>query len=175
METRRRSERVTLLYPIAARAGGESAHLLDASIEGVRLSHAAPLVEGNRYSISLDWSGTPIEFTAALRWSKPQGSKYQSGFAIEKIDPASSAALYTFMNAHADETPRYDHHELIYGVWKKTTSTDSRQPESGFTVISTESEHAVSSMRAAYSGGDPKMRERIRKLAELSIRYPERH
>jgi len=70
--------------------------------------------------------------------------------------------------------PLFERHELVHGVWQKTMTTDSWQPPLGFTVASTESPHTVAFFRAGYSAGDAKMRERIRKLAELSIAHPER-
>ncbi len=174
VETRRRSERVTLLHPIAARAGGERAYIVDASAKGVRLSHSTLFTERKPCTVSFDWQGTPIEFIAELRWTNRQAGNYQSGFEIQTIDPASNAALGRLIEACVEQTPRYDCHELMHGVWRKTTTTDSRQPESGFAVASTESVHAVDFMRAAYSAGDFKMRDRIRRLAELSIAHPER-
>jgi hypothetical protein len=54
-------------------------------------------------------------------------------------------------------------------------TTDSRQPESGFTVSWNESVHTIDFFRAAYMAGDRRMRERIRKLAEMSVEHPERH
>jgi PilZ domain len=174
VEARRRAQRVTLLQPIAARAGNERAFVVDASINGVRLSHATPLPERKPFAISLDWHGTHIEFIAELRWTNPKAGEYQSGFEIQSIDASSNIALRSLIEASAEQTPLYQCHELVYGVWKKRTTTDPKQPESGFTVALTESVHTVDFMRAAYAAGDRKMRERIRKLAELSIAHPER-
>jgi len=64
-------------------------------------------------------------------------------------------------------------HELVHGVWRKNFSTDSRQPPTGFTVRTTESAHQVDLLRAAYMVGDPKMRDTIRRIAELSIAFPD--
>ena len=73
-----------------------------------------------------------------------------------------------------ERMPHYERHELVHGVWRTTMTTDSWQPDAGFTVASTESPHTVAFFHAAYSAGDARMRERIRKLAELSITHPER-
>jgi hypothetical protein len=70
--------------------------------------------------------------------------------------------------------PLFQRHELVHGVWRTTNTTDSWQPNVGFTVSARESPHAVAFFRSAYSAGDAKMRARIRKLAELSIAHPER-
>jgi PilZ domain-containing protein len=175
VQTRRRSQRVTLPQPIAASAAGERAYIVDASVNGVRLSHSSPFQEREACPISLEWHGAKIEFIAELRWTNPKAGEYQSGFEIQSIDSASSIALRGLIDSTVEGVPPYQCHELLYGVWKKRSTTDSRQPESGFTVRSTESVHTVDFMRAAYARGDRKMRERIRKLAELSITHPERH
>jgi len=175
VETRRRSQRVTLLQPIAARAAGERAYVVDASVNGVRLSHSTPFPERKPCAISLEWHGAKIEFIAELRWTNPKEGQFQSGFEIQSIDAASSIALRSLIDTTATGSPPYQCHELIYGVWRKKPTADPRQPQSGFTVASTESVHTVDFMRAAYASGDRKMRERIRKLAEMSVAHPERH
>jgi len=82
--------------------------------------------------------------------------------------------LRGLLESSDERTPLYECHELTHGVWRKKATIDPRQPESGFTVLSTESVHTIDFLRAAYAAGDRKMRERIRKLAELSIEHPER-
>jgi hypothetical protein len=160
--------------PIVARTAGECATVVDASLNGVRLSHSATLAQQKRWTISLDWHGTPIEFVADLRWTNEQPGGYQSGFEIQTIDPASSAALRRLIDECAARMPLYERHELTHGVWRTTLTTDSWQPRVGFTVASIESPHAIAFFRTAFSTGDAKMRERIRQLAVLSIEHPER-
>ena len=150
------------------------AQILDASLSGVRLSHAAQLAGQQRCNISLDWRGTPIEFVAEMRWTKQQQGEYESGFEIQKIEPSAISALRGLVNECAAQMPLYERHELIHGVWRTTTTTDSWQPDVGFTVSASESPHAVAFFRSAYSAGDSKLRARIRHLAELSIEHPER-
>jgi hypothetical protein len=174
VQTRRRSPRVTLHPPILADAAGASAQIVDASLSGVRLSHSAHLAQQKQCAISLEWRGQPIEFVAELRWTHEQRGEYQSGFEIQTIDPAAGDALRGLIEECAARMPRYQRHELVYGVWRTTNTTDSWQPNVGFTVAATESSHAVAFFRSAYSAGDAKMRARIRKLAELSIAHPER-
>jgi hypothetical protein len=158
-----------------AQAAGERAQLLDASLSGIRLSHCAPqLAQQKNWAIALDWHGTPIEFVAELRWTHQQRGEYQSGFEIQAIAPAASEALRGLIDECAALMPLYERHELVHGVWRTTTTTDSWPPDVGFTVSARESPHAVAFFRTAYSTGDAKMRERIRKLAELSIAHPER-
>lgn len=148
--------------------------MLDASLSGIRLSHAARLAERNPCTISLDWHGTPIEFVAEVRWTRQQKDEFESGFEIQRIEPESASALRGLINECAAVMPLYQRHELVHGVWRTTTTTDSWQPEVGFTVSASESPHAVAFFRSAYSTGDGKMRERIRHLAKLSIEHPER-
>jgi PilZ domain-containing protein len=198
-QSQRRMERVTLLQPVAAQACGERAFVVDASVSGVRLSHSTLFSERKPCPVSFEWQGIPIEFTAQLRWTKLQRGKsvYQSGFEIQRIDAGSNAALHTLIEACVEraldeqkanaqgipplapsstqisKTNEYVRHELVHGVWRKSTTTDPRQPTSGFTVRSAESIHQVDLLRAAYSAADPSMREMIRKLAELSITHPD--
>ena len=165
---------MTVQPPIAASAAGAPVYVVDASLSGVRLSHPTLLAERTPCAITLDWHGTPIQFTADLRWTRPRGDHYESGFEIQTIEPGSNVALRRFVDECIERMPHYDRHELAHGVWRTTMTIDSWQPEAGFTVASTESPHTVEFFRAAYSTGDAKMRERIRKLAELSITHPER-
>jgi hypothetical protein len=174
VHTRRRSQRVTVQPPIPAQAAGESAQVVDASLRGVRLSHSGRLAQQKHWTISLDWGGRPIEFVAELRWTHEERGEYQSGFEIQTIDPAAGDALRGLISECAARMPRYQRHELVHGVWRTMPTTDSWQPPVGFTVSATESPHAVASFRTAYSTGDARMRERIRRLAELSIEHPER-
>jgi len=173
METRRRTQRVTLLQPLAARAGNERAYVVDVSVNGVRLSHPTLLPERRPCAISLEWEGKHIEFIAEARWTKAQAGDYQSGLEIQAIDAASSQALRRLIEASAE--PIYECHELIHGVWRKKPTTDTRQPQSGFTVSMAESPHTVDFFRVAYARGNHEMRARIRRLAQLSIEHPERH
>ena len=157
-----------------ANAAGARASVLDASLSGVRLSHSAHLAAQKRHTISLDWRGTPIAFIAELRWTKQNEGEYESGFEIQKIEPEAISALRRLVNECAARMQLYERHELVHGVWRTTTTTDSWQPQVGFTVSVAESPHAIAFFRSAYSAGDTKMRERIRNLAKLSIDHPER-
>ena len=174
MQTRRRTQRVTVQPPIPANAAGGRAEIVDASLSGVRLSHAGSLGERKRCDISLDWRGKPIQFVAEVRWTKEQQGQFESGLEIQKIEPSAISALRGLVNAYAAQMPLFERHELIHGVWRIATTTDAWQPEVGFTVSATESSHAVAFFRSAYSAGDSKLRARIRQLAELSIEHPER-
>jgi hypothetical protein len=140
----------------------------------VRLSHSERLAQQKQWNISLDWRGMAIEFVAELRWTHEARGGYQSGFEIQTIDRAAGDALRALISECAAQTPLYQRHQLMHGVWRTMPTTDSWQPVVGFTVAATESPHAVAFFRSAYSAGDAKMRERIRKLAELSIAHPER-
>src|SRR6266852_2240328 len=63
----------------------------------------------------------------------------------------------------------YARHEWIDGMWRKTVTTDSSQPRSGFTVPSSESRHQVVMLRSAYEVADEGLRDLIRRLASMSI------
>ena len=173
MESRRRTQRFTLLQPLPARAGNERALIVDVSLSGVRLSHLSLLPEGKPCAISLEWQGSYIAFTAEPRWTREVTGAYLSGFEIKAIDRSSSSALQRLIDSSGEAI--YARHEFTHGVWRKTLTTDPSQPVSGFTVSVDESPNTVDFFRAAYSLGDINMRERIRRLATLSIEHPERH
>jgi len=101
------------------------------------------------------------------------GGEYQCGFEIQSIDDKASARLRRLIEE--SNAPVYERHELVHGVWRKGPTNDPRQPESGFTVRTSESPHTIDFFRAGYFTGDRKMRDRIRWLAALSIAHPERH
>ena len=156
---------------MAARAGTQRARVVDVSMNGIRLSHPTSCPE--TCWIVLNWPGGPIEFIAARKWMRLVGGEYHCGFEIVSIDSASSASLRRLIEETNE--PAYECHELVHGVWRKVRTANPHQPRSGFTVRSTESPHTIDFFRAAYFTGDALMRERIRKLAEMSIAHPERH
>jgi PilZ domain len=173
VETRRRTQRFTLSQPVPARANSERAVVVDVSINGCRLRHSGLIPTDHACAIALEWHGLTIEFVAEPRWTNSDGGgQYQSGFQIQSIDPTSAVALRKLIETSVQ--PLYECHELLHGVWRKRMTTDSQQPAAGFTVSWTESVHTIDFFRAAYMGGDRRMRERIRKLAEMSIAHPER-
>jgi len=174
MDTRRRNERATLPAPVPARANGVTADVVDVSAGGVRLAHSALFHERKSLAISMEWRGTTIRFIAEPRWTNPKRGKFESGFQIHEIDEQSNDALRSMIDAAMRTTPRYERHELLHGVWITTRTSDSRQPPSGFTIPDSEPTHTVEFFRAAYSRGNRDLRDRIRKLAELSIQFPER-
>jgi len=198
--TRQRSiSRVTLDQPIAAVVCGERAQIIDASVSGVRLTHSTLFSERKDCPVAFTWEGKQIEFLGRLRWTKLQRGKniYQSGLQIERIDPFSTTALRKLIEScveralreqkanamgvpPATEAPAktrraqlYARHELVHGIWRKTTTSEPQQPESGFTVPLNESPQHIELLRAAYAVADPPTQSMIRRLAELSITTPE--
>jgi len=201
MREERRIARVSLAKPIEAMACGKSVHIVDASVRGVRLWHSTLFSEQKECPVAFDWEGKQIEFVAQLRWTKLQRGKnlYQSGFEIEEIDLLSKLALRSLVEssvrraldeqkanargippppverkpAQGGRTHLYARHELVNGIWQKSTTEDPRQPASGFTVAGNETPHQIDLLRAAYAAADRPMQEMIRRLAELSILHPE--
>src|SRR5438270_859670 len=78
VETRRRTQRFTLLQPIAARALTQRALAVDVSLNGVRLRHADLINWTTPCPISLEWHGLKIDFVAEPRWTRLQAGEYQS-------------------------------------------------------------------------------------------------
>jgi hypothetical protein len=201
METysrQRRIERVRMQQPVPAVADGERAYVVDASVNGVRLSHTGLFSQGTKHDVEFEWDGKAIRFVGEIRWTRAdRGSSrdavYQSGIAIADIKTDSERALRGLVercveraldeqkaNARgvpapdagftkSEQAQLYTRHEFVHGVWRKMTSTDSRQPQSGFTVASTETRTQVEMLRAAYEVADVSMRQVIRRLAQLSI------
>jgi hypothetical protein len=201
MTRQRTIQRVTLRQPITAIAGGgESVSIVDASVRGVRVAHSQLLTDRDRCSIAFDWNGKEIEFVGRVRWTKLQRTTgvYQSGVEIAAIDARSTTALRNLIescvrraldeqkaNAYGQKSSQTEtlqvrkttvfmRHELVNGIWRKTTTTDPHQPESGFTVPIDERPDQVDLLRAAYAAADGSMRGMIRRFAELSIFDPDR-
>lgn len=202
MTAQRHIARVTLREPISASACGETVRLVDASVRGVRVAHQHLLTDRDRCSIAFDWNGKEIEFVGRVRWTRLQrdgtAPSYVSGLEISAIDDRSTTALRNLIEAHvrraleeqkanargimtgsADATQpllrsrMYARHELVDGIWRKSTTNDARQPSGGFTVPLDERPDQVELLRAAYSAADPGMRGMIRRFAELSIADPD--
>ena len=170
VETRRRTQRFNLLQPVIALAGNRRARVVDVSVNGIRLCDPAACPDS--CAITLDWPGQHVEFTAERRWMRLISGEYHCGFEIQTIDDDSKARLRKLIEEAND--PAYECHELVHGVWRKRRTADPHQPASGFTVRASESPHTIDFFRVLYFTGDPQMRERIRKLAELNITHPER-
>lgn len=64
----------------------------------------------------------------------------------------------------------YVRHDLSLGRWRETATSDSAQPEHGFTVAASHSPHEINMLRSAYERGTgADGRDLIRRLAQLSI------
>ncbi|HEY6843766.1 MAG TPA: PilZ domain-containing protein [Thermoanaerobaculia bacterium] len=172
MDTQRKDERVSLLLVVPARANGMTSSLINASMRGIRLVHSEPFLNRRPCAITLEWEGHTIRFLADPRWTNAAGDRYESGFEIMRIDAQSKSALRALVNAALPSSPHFDRHELLHGVWITTPTRDPAQPASGFTVATTESQHTIDFLRAAYSRGNRELRERVRKMAEFSIEHP---
>ena len=157
-----------------ARANGMLSSLINASMGGVRLAHTKPFLNRRPCAINVEWQGRVIRFLADPRWTNPIGDGFESGFEITKIDAQSKESLRKLVETTLPVVPRYDRHELLHGVWISTQTADPTQPPSGFTVVADESQHTIDFFRAAFSRGNRELRDRIQKLAELSIKHPER-
>ena len=201
MTRQRNIQRVTLRQPINALASGENVSIVDASVRGVRVAHTQLLSDRDRCSIAFDWNGKEIEFVGRVRWTRLQRygptAVYQSGLEIAAIDSRSTAALRNLIESYVrraldeqkaneyGETPSqpetiqvrknelFIRHELVHGIWRKTTTADPRQPAAGFTVPVDERPDQVDLLRAAYAAADFSMRGMIRRFAELSIADPD--
>jgi hypothetical protein len=194
----RKIGRVRFQRPVPAVADGETAYVVDASMRGVRLSHQGFFSQGTKHDVEFEWDGHPIRFVGEIRWTRAdrepsRGGVYQSGIEIANIRTDYAKALRGLVehcveraldeqkaNAHGVPSPMaarvtqsdqalYTRHEFVHGVWRKMTSSDSRQPLSGFTVPSSESRTQVEMLRAAYEVADASMRQVIRRLAQISI------
>jgi len=193
----RKIGRVRLQQPVPAMADGERAYVVDASVHGVRLSHTGRFSPGTKHDVQFEWAGKPIQLVGEIRWTRAhreasRDGAYQSGLVIADIKTDSERALRGLVehcveraldeqkaNARGvplassfvekDQPSLFTRHEFIHGVWRKMTTSDSRQPLSGFTISSTESRTQIEMLRAAYEVADISMRQVIRRLAELSI------
>ena len=202
MTHRRHTARVTLRKPIRASACGETACVVDASVRGVRVAHRHLLADRDRCPITFDWNGKEIEFVGRVRWTRLQrdggAPSYQSGLEIAAIDDRSTTVLRKLVESHVEraleeqkanargippgnaerahataQTRLYARHELVGGIWRKSTTSDFKQPPTGFTVPIDERPDQVELLRAAYAAADPSMRGMIRRFAELSIADPD--
>lgn len=121
-------------------------------------------------------------------------SLYHSGLRIVEASMASRISIRELIEAHVaralDEqkanargvpavapqsfqTGRASHfvrHELMLGKWRETATTEAAQPEHGFTVAASHSQHEIAMLRSAYERGTgADGRDLIRRLAQLSI------
>ena len=102
--------RVNLLQPVVGVAGEESIYILDASLQGVRVSHRSLFTPRADCNIGFEWDGAPIELVGTVRWTKLQrlGSAsyaktiYQSGLEIATIGPEAQMALRSLIEVHVE-------------------------------------------------------------------------
>jgi len=184
----RKIERVTLLRPVPAKAGGERAYVVDASMAGIRISHAGWLPQDEQCGITFEWDRRTIELVGQIRWTRTQrapsyGNVYLSGFEITDVHFDSLAALRDLIESYvsraldepaasqvASEKPNlFARHDWIDGAWSSTMTSDPSQARTGFTVPSEESRQQVVMLRSAYEVADEGLRDLIRRLASMSI------
>lgn len=142
--------------------------------------------EGRRIELMCAIVRTEVHRAADARSSK---TLYHSGLEIQQISPSSSIALRSLIEAHVaraiDEqranargipaiaaqsfqtgnARHFVRHELIRGHWREIATTDSSQPENGFTVAADHTANEVQMLRNAYVSS----RELVRSMARLSI------
>src|ERR1700747_3301916 len=108
MDERRRVLRVTPLQPLSARLNDEPAYALDLSLNGFRLTHQRIIRSEGDCDVRLDWDGSTIDATTAVKWSRvrrttggaQEKSVYESGVEILLIDERSKARLRECVEAH---------------------------------------------------------------------------
>lgn len=136
-----------------------------------------------------------VRWTRAQRLGTASFSRtlYQSGLQIAAMTPEAQLALRSLVESHVERAldeqranakgipplaahslqtgggGQFTRHEFIGGVWRKITTADPRQPNSGFTVSAAELRSEVDLLRVAYETADSPMRDMIRKFAALSI------
>ena len=142
--------------------------------------------EGRRIELTCSLARTQVHRAADTRSSR---TLYHSGLEIQQISDSSSIALRSIIEAHVaraiDEqranargipaiaaqsfqtgnAQHFVRHELVLGRWREIATTDSSQPENGFTVAADHTPHEVQMLRNAYSLS----RELVRSMARLSI------
>jgi hypothetical protein len=142
--------------------------------------------EGRRIDVTCSIVRTQVHRAADARSSK---TLYHSGLEIQQISATSSMALRSIIETHIaraiDEqranargipaiaaqsfqtgnARHFVRHELVLGRWREVATTDSSQPENGFTVAADHTPHEVQMLRNAYSSS----RELVRSMARLSV------
>jgi len=110
MNEQRRVLRVSLPEPLAGVAGEEGVYVLDASLQGVRISHRTLFSPLTDLPISFQWDGKEIEVFGSIRWTKLQRlgsaafarSIYQSGVEISSMKQDTEGALRGLVEYHVE-------------------------------------------------------------------------
>lgn len=110
MDEHRRVLRVSLLEPLAGKAGEERVFVVDASLRGLRISHLTLFSPRAEIPIAFDWEGSEIDVVAAVRWTKLQRigtaayakSVYQSGVEITSIREDTEGTLRGLVEHHVE-------------------------------------------------------------------------
>jgi hypothetical protein len=77
-----------------------------------------------------------------------------------------ATAALSFQSGKGTEFVKF---ELFAGRWKRTPTTDGKQPISGFTVSAAEGDDNIATLCQTYESADADTRKLIRAMAELSI------
>jgi len=73
MDTRRSLERVTLLEPLRAEAGGIPAFIANVSLDGIMVAHQQPIeMPGGNVDVSFAWEERRNIVACQVRWTRVQ-------------------------------------------------------------------------------------------------------
>lgn len=191
-EERRAFQRLTLREPLDGWFGDYAVRLVDVSASGAQLEHDEPIPAEAHGLLRFWWRGAELEIlakTARTIHENRTGVQFveESEHLKEQI-AASAAELLRAIEANArgdrdanvigDETLTAAARTLATGFvrwtlsmdgWSGKLSTDSHQPEHGFTISASEPDDEVAMLRRTYESGDAESRHLTRMLAEMSV------
>ncbi len=118
-EQRRHAERITLKAPIGAMIGDMEAHIVEISLIGGRIEHAARLTMNSTVTLQFRWRGETVRLKAKISRTEMRsiGGKpgYSSGIDFAKSPEEAPEALQRIMASFAepmapsrDEPPRVE-------------------------------------------------------------------
>lgn len=191
-DERRAHQRLTLREPLDGWFGDFAVRLVDVSATGAQLEHDEPIPEDAHGLVRFWWSGDELEIlarTARTTQENRTGVQFlEENVTLNAHISDSAAELLRAIEANArgdreanvigDETLTAASRTLSSGFirwtlspdgWTGKLSSDSQQPENGFTISASEPDSEVSMLRKTYEGGDTESRRLTRMLAELSV------
>lgn len=188
----RRVQRIHFPQPLMGRLGTAEVALVDLSVLGARLQHAAPLAAGSHSRLAFEWDGERITAECRVVRSRLDHGVFHSGIEFEELPAETRAAIRRLIELHlrrALDEQRQAAQDLILPLfqamasidngyvclslesngWVRKRTHDPGQPAEGFTISADETDAQIELLRAAYERSDREGRKLIQLCAQLSL------
>lgn len=192
-EDRREYQRLNLTKPLDGWFGDFSVQLVEVSASGAAMLHSEELPVGARALLRFSWREQDLEITSEVARTTGQRSGVhfvEQSAALRDLIRISATELLLAREANAggdrernrigDQTLTaassgarsgrgYLTFQYVDGLWRSHLSSQPKQPENGFTVLSDEPDEQIEMLCSTFEAGDAESRRMTKMIAQLSV------